>query len=201
MEVMRISRLTGVVLAGGRGQRMGGADKGLSLLDGRPLVAHVIDRLRPQVDEVILNANRNLDTYSGLGYPVVPDADLSFAGPLAGLRAALAYSSAWVLTVPCDAPLFPADLAGKLKAGLETQRKNVAVARTVDGAQPVFCLTHRDVLAGLDAFLASGGRRFGAWLAEVGTCEVDFEDTAAFVNLNSMADLDSASRMNRGAGA
>ena len=196
----RLPRLTGVVLAGGRGQRMGGADKGLSVLHGRPLVAHVIDRLAPQVDEVLLNANRNLDTYAGFGYTVVPDADMSFSGPLAGLRVALAHVCAWVLTVPCDAPFFPADLAGKLTASLAAQGKTVAVARTVDGVQPVFCLAHRDVLAGLDAFLASGGRRFGAWLAEVGACEVDFEDAAAFDNLNSMADLDNASRMNRGAG-
>lgn len=196
----RLPRLTGVVLAGGRGQRMGGADKGLSVLHGRPLVAHVIDRLAPQVDDVLLNANRNLDTYAAFGYPVVSDADTSFAGPLAGLRAALAHSSAWVLTVPCDAPFFPADLTEKLTMSLEAQQKKVAVARTVDGVQPVFCLAHRDVLAGLDAFLARGGRRFGTWLAEAGACEVNFEDTAAFDNLNSMADLDNASRMNRGAG-
>lgn len=195
-------QLTGVVLAGGRGQRMGGVDKGLALLRGRPLVAHVVERLLPQVDAVLINANRNLEAYARLGYPVAPDAEADFAGPLAGLRAALTHSvSPWVLTVPCDAPFFPVDLVDKLRASLVGRHAGVAVARTAERVHPVFCLASRDVLAGLDAYLAAGGRRFGAWLAEVRAIEVGFGDTAAFANLNTLDDLELAFRANMGVDA
>ena len=138
------SYITGLVLAGGLGRRMGGVDKGLQLLDGRRLVERVIERLAPQVDTLVVNANRNLDAYAGLGYPVVADRIEGFAGPLAGIHAGLtACATPLLATAPCDAPFLPADLVARLRAALESQPSHIAVARTVDGLQPTFALMRR----------------------------------------------------------
>lgn len=185
--------ITGLILCGGRGSRMGGVDKGLQLLDGRRLVERVIERLAPQVDTLVVNANRNLDAYAGLGYPVVADRIEGFAGPLAGIHAGLtACATPLLATAPCDAPFLPADLVARLRAALESQPSHIAVARTVDGLQPTFALMRRDVLPDLAAFLAGGGRRIQDWCHSLPLAIVDFADAAAFANLNSPAELASS---------
>ena len=160
--------ITGVVLAGGLGRRMGGVDKGLQLLNGRPLVSHVIERLAPQVDELLINANQNGERYAAFGYRVVPDQIPDFAGPLAGLHAALSAAAyPLVATAPCDSPFLPADLIFRLFLALTapersppgTTNADLAVARTFDQPHPVFCLCRRTVLPHLNEFLASGGRK------------------------------------------
>ncbi len=188
--------VTGIVLAGGQGRRMGGVDKGLALLDGRPLVTHVLERLAPQVADVLINANQNLERYAALGAPVVSDAVGGFAGPLAGLHAGLARATReYVVTVPCDSPFLPADLVARLAAALAARHAELAVARTFDQPHPVFALVRRDVLPHLAAFLAAGGRKIDAWYATLRVTEVAFDDeAAAFRNINTADELAAASR-------
>jgi molybdenum cofactor guanylyltransferase len=187
--------LTGIVLAGGMGRRMGGVDKGLVELDGRPMVAHVLERLAPQVGAVIINANQNTDRYAAFGYPVVPDAVGGFAGPLAGLHAGLTRAlSSHVVTVPCDSPFLPADLAARLGHAIRQGEAQLAVAKTLDQPHPVFALVRRDVLPHLAEFLASGGRKIDAWYGTLRIVEVPFDDEEdAFRNINTVAELAAAS--------
>jgi len=189
-------RVTAVVLAGGQGRRMGGVDKGLVTLGGKAMVEHVLDRIAPQVAEVLINANQNAERYGALGYPVVADAVGGFAGPLAGLHAGMGRAAhALVVTVPCDSPFLPADLVARLAAGLEAHRAQLAVARTFDQPHPVFCLVRRDVLPHLAAFLAGGGRKIDAWYATLRVVEVPFDDEAdAFRNINTTGELTDAER-------
>jgi molybdopterin-guanine dinucleotide biosynthesis protein A len=184
-------KITGVVLAGGLGRRMGGVDKGLQLLNGRPLVSHVIERLAPQVDELLINANQNGERYASFGHRVVPDQIPDFAGPLAGLHAALSAAAyPLVATAPCDSPFLPADLVFRLFSALTTSDADFAVARTFDQPHPVFCLCRRTVLPHLSEFLAAGGRKFEHWYATLKAVEVAFDDEAdAFANINTRDDL------------
>ena len=184
--------VTGIVLAGGQGRRMGGVDKGLQLLHGKAMVAHVVARLAPQVTEIIINANQNLDAYGRFGHRVVPDAIGGFAGPLAGLHAGLgAASQPLVLTVPCDSPFLPLDLFSRLNGKLEG--KDLAVARTGDQPHPVFSLVRLSVLEHLTQFLSTGGRKIDAWYATLKTIEVPFDDEAdAFRNINTREELNNA---------
>ena len=188
--------VTAIVLAGGQGRRMGGVDKGLVTLGGKAMVAHVLDRIVPQVAEVLINANQNADRYGALGYPVVADAVGGFAGPLAGLHAGMIRAAhALVVTVPCDSPFLPADLVARLSAALEANRAQLAVARTFDQPHPVFCLVRRDVLPHLATFLADGGRKIDAWYATLHVVEVPFDDEAdAFRNINTAGELTDAER-------
>lgn len=188
--------VTGIVLAGGQGRRMGGVDKGLVELDGRPLVAHVLARLAPQVAEVLINANQNLERYAAFGAPVVPDAVGGFAGPLAGLHAGLTRAARdYVVTVPCDSPFLPEDLVARLVAARAERDADLAVAKTFDQAHPVFALVRRAVLPHLAAFLAAGGRKIDAWYATLRVIEVPFDDEAdAFRNINTAAELAAAAR-------
>ena len=183
--------ITGIVLAGGQGRRMGGVDKGLVELDGKPLVAHALARLAPQVGAIVINANQNLERYAALGYPVVPDAVGGFAGPLAGLHAGMtAATTPLVVTVPCDSPFLPPDLVARLAAARARENAQLAVARTFDQPHPVFALVRRDVLPHLAAFLTAGGRKIDAWYATLATVEVAFDDEAdAFRNINTPAEL------------
>lgn len=183
--------ITGVVLAGGQGRRMGGVDKGLQELQGRPMSAWVVERLAPQVDELLINANRNAERYAEFGYRVVADKIPDFAGPLAGLHAALsAASHPWVATAPCDSPFLPSDLVSRLAAAMRTADADLAVARTFDQPHPVFCLCKRDVLPHLTAYLQSGERKFDRWYATLKTVEVPFDDAAsAFENINTREEL------------
>jgi len=186
--------ITGIVLAGGQGRRMGGVDKGWVELDGRPMITHVLERFAPQVGDVLINANQNLDRYAKFGLPVVPDAVGGFAGPLAGLHAGMTRATrSHVVTVPCDSPFLPADLVTRLAAGLEGDRAKLAVAKTFDQPHPVFCLVRRDVLSHLAAFLEAGGRKIDAWYATLPVVEVAFDDEAdSFRNINTTEELASA---------
>jgi molybdopterin-guanine dinucleotide biosynthesis protein A len=182
------------VLAGGQGRRMGVVDKGLVELAGKPMVAHVLARLAPQVGDLVINANQNLDRYRALGYPVVPDAVGGFAGPLAGLHAGMTQATGeFVVTAPCDSPFLPLDLVTRLRAGLDRDRAQLAVAKTFDQPHPVFCLVRRDVLPHLAAFLEVGGRKIDAWYATLKIVEVTFDDEAdAFRNINTKDELAAA---------
>lgn len=187
--------ITGIILAGGQGRRMGGADKGLVELEGRPMVQHVIDRFAPQVDALVINANQNVEVYRTLGYPVISDAVGGFAGPLAGLHAGMSLAhTPLCATVPCDSPFLPSDLIARLQRGLHDAQAQLAVARTLDQPHPVFCLVERAVLAHLEAFLHGGGRKIDAWYATLRVTEVAFDDEAdAFRNINTRDELTAAS--------
>ncbi|MBK6335764.1 MAG: molybdenum cofactor guanylyltransferase [Betaproteobacteria bacterium] len=193
---MSARSVTGIVLAGGMGRRMGGVDKGLVQLAGRPMVEHVLTRLRPQVDDVLINANQNLDRYAAFGVPVVADAIGGFAGPLAGLHAGMtAAHRDLVVTVPCDSPFLPDDLVARLLAGLVAGDAQLAVARTFDQPHPVFALVRRALLPHLTAFLEGGGRKIDAWYATLPAVEVAFDDEAdAFRNINTSDELAAASQ-------
>jgi molybdopterin-guanine dinucleotide biosynthesis protein A len=186
--------ITGIILAGGMGRRMGGIDKGLVELNGEPMVAHVLARLSPQVDKVLINANQNQDRYAAFSCPVVPDAVGGFAGPLAGLHAGMtAATTPLVVTVPCDSPFLPLDLVERLAAAMERDDAQLAVARTFDQPHPVFALVRRDVLPHLATFLADGGRKIDAWYATLRIIEVPFDDCeAAFRNINTADELAAA---------
>jgi molybdopterin-guanine dinucleotide biosynthesis protein A len=183
--------ITGLILAGGQGRRMGGVDKGLQTFRGKRLVEHVYARLAPQVDGVIINANQNHDAYRTFGVRVVSDAIGGYAGPLAGLHAGLSVSRRpYLATAPCDSPFLPEDLVARLYAGLDGSGADIAVARTGKWLQPVFCLARRGVLDPLAAFLKGGGRKVDAWYATLAVVEVAFDDEAeAFSNINTSDEL------------
>lgn len=187
-----MSGVTGIVLAGGQGRRMGGVDKGLQLLHGKPMIEHVIARLAPQVSEILINANQNLEAYGRFGHRVVPDAIGGFAGPLAGLHAGLSAAGyALVLTVPCDSPFLPLDLFLRLQK--QIGENDLAVARTGDQPHPVFALVKTTVKKNLDEFLSRGGRKIDAWYASLRVVEVAFDDQVdAFRNINTREELNNA---------
>ena len=187
-------RITGLVLAGGLARRMQGGgsdvDKGLVSLRGAPMIAHVLARLAPQVQTVLINANRNQERYRAFGHAVVPDAVAGFAGPLAGLHAGLkASGTEWVVTVPCDSPFFPTDLVAKLFDAAQAAGADLAVAKTGGQAHPVFALVRTSLLANLESFLAAGERKIDRWYAPLRTVEVGFPDEAAFSNINTPEEL------------
>lgn len=200
--------ITGLVLAGGRGQRMGGADKGLQLLHGQPLAAHVLARLAPQVGTLAISANRHRDTYTTLGAPwhaaIVADGLPDYPGPLAGLLAGLEAAEAagtpWLLSAPCDSPWLPGDLAARLAAAALAADADIATVTTSNTAgevslHPVFALVRTALADDLAAFLGAGERKVRAWYARHKTAEVAFADERAFYNINSLqelADLDRA---------
>jgi molybdopterin-guanine dinucleotide biosynthesis protein A len=185
------SGITGVVLAGGLGRRMGRVDKGLQDLRGKPLVQWVSQRFAPQVDELLINANANLETYARFGYRVIPDAIDGFAGPLAGLQRGMSEARhERIATVPCDSPFLPRDLVSRLSSALEQHGADLAVAKTGEQPHPVFCLCRKRLLPGLTAFLAGGGRKIDAWYATLRAVEVPFDDdAAAFSNINTREEL------------
>ena len=185
------SLVTGVILAGGQGRRMGGVDKGLKVLRGKPMVAWVLERFAPQVKEVLINANQNLERYAALGHRVIPDEIAGYAGPLAGLHRGLTEAAhALVATVPCDSPFLPSDLIQRLRGAIDNTESDVAVAKTGDQPHPVFCLCRKSVLPGLTKFLAGGGRKIDAWYAKLKVVEVPFDDQpGAFSNINTEDEL------------
>ncbi|MCH6582608.1 MAG: molybdenum cofactor guanylyltransferase [Proteobacteria bacterium] len=182
--------ITGVVLAGGRGKRMGGVDKGLVDLHGRPMVMHVIDTLHPQVGRIIINANRNVDKYEALGYEVISDIVGDYFGPLAGMASAMqAASTAYVLTVPCDSPMIEDDLAKRLYHALEHEKADASVAHDGERMHPVFALLKRDLLPSLQSYLESGERKIDRWLNQHRLAVAYFRDKPeAFLNVNSPDD-------------
>jgi molybdopterin-guanine dinucleotide biosynthesis protein A len=183
-------RITGIVLAGGQGRRMGSVDKGLQLLRGKPMVQWVIERFAPQVDELLINANQNIEKYQILNYRVIPDAIGGFAGPLAGLHRGLSEAAhPLVVTAPCDSPFLPLDLVAQLKAALDANNAELAVAKTGDQPHPVFSLCRKSVQPSLTAFLESGGRKIDLWYSQLKVVEVQFADEAAFRNINTREEL------------
>ena len=204
------SQITGLVLAGGRGSRMGGLDKGLQRLGARTLVEHALERLRPQVGALAINANRHLDDYGRFGVPVWPDAESDFPGPLAGMLAGLAACrTEWLVTVPCDTPGFPADLVARLFEAARAAGVRAAMpvtdeatgyctearpaARPGPQPQPVFCLMHRSLHAPLAAAMAAGERKIERFTRSQGQVLVPFtgpDDAQAFFNANTEADLE-----------
>lgn len=190
--------ISGIILAGGLATRMGGIDKGLVLFQQLPLVQHVINRLTPQVDEIMINANRELGHYATLGYSVIQDKLTGFIGPLAGFQLGLTHAKHdYVLTVPCDSPLLPLDLAERLLKNLLLQNADIAVATSNGDAHPVFCLCKKNMLPSLNSFIAQGGKKVSAWQKSQPYIEVDFSDNAAgFINLNTMDDLNALENLN-----
>ena len=186
--------ITGLVLAGGRGSRMGGADKGLQTYRGVPLALHALMRLGPQVGHVMLNANRNLGAYESYGAPVWPDALPDFAGPLAGFLAGLEQcETPYLVTVPCDSPQFPLDLVARLAQALQVNDAEIAMAATLeDGvmrSQPVFCLMKAELMESLVRFTAAGERKIDRWTALHRCVDVPFDDAGAFANANTLVEL------------
>ncbi|WP_421194811.1 molybdenum cofactor guanylyltransferase MobA [Aeromonas jandaei] len=181
--------VSAVILAGGRATRMGGEDKGWVELAGRPLIVHVLERLRPQVDEILINANRSHDRYQALA-PVISDDNRDYLGPLAGMQAGLAAARHdWVLFVPCDGPALPPDLMSRFRAAL-TPATELVVAHDGDWLQPVVALLHTSLLPSLSAALAGGERKIDIWFARHNMVVVSFADQPdAFINLNSPDEL------------
>jgi molybdenum cofactor guanylyltransferase len=186
--------ITGLILAGGRATRMGGVDKGLQNHQGIPLAMFTLLRLQPQVGNVMINANRNLGAYEAMGAPVWPDAQADYPGPLAGMLAGLERcETGWLLTVPCDTPNFPDDLAARLASAAAEADADIAMAATrEDGriqVQPVFCLLRSGLLESLVAFMHGGQRKIDRWTALHRCVEVVFDDAQAFFNANTVAEL------------
>lgn len=180
--------ITGLILAGGRGTRMGTVDKGLQPFRGKPMVEHVIERLAPQVDELLINANQNLDTYAAFGHRVIADEIAGFAGPLAGFERGLTHAThSLVVTAPCDSPFLPLDLVDRLATHLARHGAEIAVAKAGQQAHPVFCLMQRHVLTSLRAFLSGGQRKIDRWYATHRLVEVAFDDQEdGFRNINTL---------------
>ena len=191
---MNKDSISGLLLAGGRGTRMGSVDKGLQAFGGSTMAAHVLARLAPQVATLAINANRNLEQYAAFGTPVWPDETPGFAGPLAGLEAGLRHcGTPYLLTAPCDSPFLPADLAERLFEGLQREGADLAVAVTEENGlrqpHPVFCLLKTGLAPVLSNYLAAGGRRMDGWYPQIKVTEVLFEDAAAFRNINTLDEL------------
>jgi len=197
-----LPEITGLILAGGRASRMQHLDKGLQLLDGRTLVEHVAERLGPQVDCVAINANRHLQDYAKFGFPVWTDREFDvavtdesqFQGPLAGVETGLFHcSTPYLLTVPCDSPFLPQNLALALWTALREQNADIAVACTGDAnnarLQPVFCLMPANCLKQIQEYLRAGGRRMDGWYGNFRVARVYFPDAAEFRNINTLEEL------------
>jgi molybdopterin-guanine dinucleotide biosynthesis protein A len=210
-------QITGLLLAGGRGTRMRGADKGLQGLQGKPMALHALLRLRPQVGPVLISANRNLAAYRALGAPVWPDTWPDFPGPLGGLLAGLAQcKTPYLATVPCDTPNFPHDLVLRLAQALHAEQADVALAATREPgpgpgpgpgrpcgpvrAHPVFCLLHARLLESLQAYLHGGGRQVAGFMALHRCVEVVFDDARAFFNVNTLAELQQLQQLQQAQG-
>ena len=170
---------------------MNGVDKGLVMLQQKPLIAHVVARLKPQVDEIFINANREIAQYEAFGLPVLKDENEEFIGPLAGFSLGLQRAKHdYVLTVPCDSPLLPLDLAERLLSGMAVSRADIAVASSDENSHPVFCLMKKSVLPSLLAYIESGERKVSTWQKSQKYIEVDFSDCSeAFTNLNTIDNL------------
>lgn len=185
--------ITGLILAGGRGERLGGVDKGLVQYRGRPLIEHVVERFTPQVQSILISANRNLERYAAIA-EIVTDADAcvqteAFAGPLVGMLAGLRRAtSEWLAIVPCDAPHLPLDLVRRL-AHARTGSIEAAYVRTGSMMQPAFALIRTAAANSLSHWLSSGSRAVHAWLLSLDSVAVDFDDEHAFANINTLADI------------
>lgn len=188
----RISDITAVILAGGKGRRMQGMDKGLIELNDKLLIQHVISAIAPQVGQLVINANRNLQLYADLGYPIVSDTMDDYQGPLAGLLATMnSIDTPELVSVPCDGPLLPRDLVERLVMARDQAAADIAVAHDGQRLQPVYALMPTRLKQDLKAFLESGGRKIDLWYAQHQVVHADFSDTTeAFININTPQDRD-----------
>jgi molybdopterin-guanine dinucleotide biosynthesis protein A len=184
--------ITGVILAGGRARRMGGVDKGLTVLAGRPMLQHVLAALQPQVAKVIINANRNLDVYRGFGCDVVSDVIGDYSGPLAGMASGMQSSvTPYIVTVPCDSPLIAGDLVARLYRTLKEQAAEVCVVHDGERTHPVFLMLRCDLVGSVLAYLDAGERKIDKWFAQHHLAVCDFSDQReAFMNVNHPQELD-----------
>lgn len=181
--------ITAVILAGGKGSRLGGVDKGLVKLKNIPLVQHLINRVQPQVSNIVLSANRNINIYEDLGFPVYKDEFSNFAGPLAGILKALQQChSEWLLTVPADSPFIPKDLAQRLSQDIQDYK--IAIPHDGVHLHPTFALIHKSMETSLNNFLQHGERKARVWMQQQSHTIVDFSDQAnAFININTEDEL------------
>ncbi len=184
-------KLSAIILSGGRATRMRGLDKGLVQLQNKPLVQHVIERIAPQVDEILINANREIQQYKRFDLPILQDNDPDYIGPLAGFSLGLAHCKYdYLLTTPCDSPLLPKDLANRLMNSLIKKTAEIAVAKSDGNAHPVISLMNKSVLSSLLAYIRSGGRKVSTWQKSLRYIEVEFDDCSeAFINLNTFEEL------------
>ncbi len=184
--------VTGAILAGGRGKRMGGHDKGMVTLKEKPMIGYIMNALRPQVSTVVINANRNHAFYRQYGCPVIADNLSGFQGPLAGMASCLVHcETTYVATVPCDSPLLPPDLVARLYVALARNHAEISVAHDGNRMQPVFSLLHRSLLDSLSCFLREGERKIDRWFARHNVAMADFSSQPdIFLNINTPADRD-----------
>lgn len=187
MALYPYNEITAVVLAGGRARRMGGQDKGLVEVNGRPMVDHVLAILKPQAGAIVINANRSLDRYARYGYPVVSDELSNFQGPLAGIASCMGHvATPYILTAPCDSPLLPPDLGPRLYEAFIEAQADIAVAHDGARMQPVFSLLNRELRASLFTFLSEGERKIDRWFARHKVALADFADRPdVFLNINT----------------
>lgn len=193
--------ISAIILSGGQASRMNGVDKGLTSLQNKPFIQHVIQRLKPQVDEILINANREIAQYQKLKLPVLQDKYPDFIGPLAGFNVGLEHCKHdYLLTTPCDSPLIPDDLASRLMQVLVAKNADIAVAKSGGYTHPVFCLMKKSVLPSLTHYLAQGNRKVSIWQKSLTYTEVSFDDgNDAFVNVNTFEELDAlALKLNHG---
>jgi molybdopterin-guanine dinucleotide biosynthesis protein A len=191
--------ITGIILAGGLARRMGGVDKGLIPFLNKPMIAHVVNQLKPQVSHILINANRETEAYEALGFSVIQDQIVNFAGPLAGLHAGMKHAKTeFVLSVPCDSPLVPNNLAMHLMHSLEQNHADIAIAKTGLQTHPVFCLCRSNLVLDLEEFLAGGGRKVEDWQKKHSLTMVSFDNQSmAFSNINTLDDLTALERLAR----
>ena len=195
-------KITGLILAGGRAQRMGGIDKGLIPFNNKPLIESAIDRLKPQVGSILINANRNITKYAHYGYPVIMDETPDFSGPLAGFSIGLKHcKTPYLLTSPCDSPLLPTDLAQKMMIELEASDLDLVYASSIESgklwAQPVFCLMRSSLRDSLNDFLSKGDLKIDRWFKEVNSGTTIFENAIAFANVNTPEELEALEKVSQ----
>jgi molybdenum cofactor guanylyltransferase len=191
------SNITGLILAGGLARRMGGTDKGLVILEGRPMISYIIDALRPQVDSILINANRNISTYEEYGYEVISDELEDFQGPLAGMASGLRHCKTdYIATVPCDGPVLPANYVDILIQAASQANSPISVGFDGKRLQPVYALIHRELLSDLNEYLGAGERKIDRWYDKHQYAKADFSSNMEmFTNINTAEDLKSASKL------
>ncbi|MEA3303396.1 MAG: molybdenum cofactor guanylyltransferase MobA [Pseudomonadota bacterium] len=197
--IIQAAEITAVILAGGRGRRMGGKDKGLVVVNNLPLIEHVISAVSPQAGQLVINANRNIEEYQHYGFPVVSDTMADYQGPLAGFASTMAAAETdYIVTIPCDSPLLPADLVQRLVDALQNEDAELAVAHDGERLQPVFALIRVSLLPSLLDFLQRGDRKIDLWYAQHKMAKADFSDIPeTFLNINTPGDQEQVQRHER----
>jgi molybdenum cofactor guanylyltransferase len=191
MQKISKNDITGAILAGGQARRMEGQDKGLVMLKNKPMIEYVIETLNPQVACLLINVNRNHDRYSEYGFDIVSDELSGYHGPLAGMASSLnKIKTSYMLTVPCDSPFIPNDLAQRLIIALESKDADISVAHNGERMQPVFCLIKKELLSSMNDFLNQGERKIDKWFNQHALAIADFSDIPkTFDNLNTLEDI------------